>query len=92
MHVLLSTTHSELCGNEGHAFPCRVLTVEVSWTRSIDYQLRRQNAEWRAQASPGIKIARHCQDALKIMLAMFFGRIGLVLDRPLPIGTTVNGQ
>jgi hypothetical protein len=92
MHVLLATTHSQRCRNEGHAFSCRILTVDESWIHSIEHQLRRHNAEWRTQASPRKKIARRSQVALKTMLAMFFGRNGLVLDHPLPIGTTVNGQ
>ena len=31
-------------------------------------------------------------DALKVMHVMFFSQNALVLDHPMPIGTTVNGQ
>jgi len=46
--------------------------VDKSWMHSFDTQLQKQNAEWRAQKTPGKKIARHTQVALKVMLVMFF--------------------
>jgi len=59
---------------------------------SFDYRLKQHNAEWRAQKSPGKKIARRNQVALKVMLVMFFSRNGLTLDHTMPGLTTVNGQ
>jgi len=50
------------------------------------------NDEMCAQMSPRKKTARRSQDALKVMHAMYFGRNGLVLDHPVPVCTTVNGQ
>jgi histone-lysine N-methyltransferase SETMAR len=41
--------------------------------------------------SPRKRIARRSQGALKVMHVMFFSRHGLVLDHPVPVGTTVNG-
>jgi hypothetical protein len=41
--------------------------------------------------SPRKKIARRSQGALKVMHVMSFSRNGLVLDHPVPVGTTVNG-
>jgi hypothetical protein len=38
------------------------------------------------------KIARRSQGALEDMHVMYFSRNGLVLEHPLPIRTTVNGQ
>jgi hypothetical protein len=58
--------------------------------RSFDPQLKRQNAEWHAPMSLSKKIARCSQGALKVMHVVFFSRNGLVLDHPVPIGTTVN--
>jgi hypothetical protein len=37
------------------------------------------------------KIAPCSQGTLKVMPVMFFSRNGLVLDHPVPVGTTVNG-
>jgi hypothetical protein len=71
MRVLLATTHLQLWRNEGSAFLDRILTVDESWMRSFDPQLKRQNAEWRAP-SPRKKIARCSQGALKVLHVMFF--------------------
>jgi hypothetical protein len=59
---------------------------------SFDPQLKQQNVEWRAPMSPRKKIARHSQGTLKVMHVTFFSRNGLVLDHPMPVGTTVNGR
>jgi hypothetical protein len=55
-----------------NAFLDLILTVDESLMCSFDYRLKQHNAEWRAQNSPGEKIARHTQVALKVMLVMFF--------------------
>jgi hypothetical protein len=90
MRVLLANIHLQLWRNEGIAFFDRILTVDESWMHSFDPQLKRQNAEWRAPTSPRKKIVRRRQGALKVMHVMFFSRNGLVLDHPVPVGTTVN--
>jgi hypothetical protein len=56
---------------------------------SFDYRLKQQNVEWRAQKSAETKIAWRIQ---VVMLFMFFSRNGLMLDHPMPVVTTVNGQ
>jgi len=59
---------------------------------SFDPSLKTQNDEWRAQKSPGTKTELRSQGALKVIHVMYFSRNGLVLDHPVPICTTVNGQ
>jgi len=64
---------SPICSSEEmNAFLALVLTVDVSLMYSFDFWLKQQNAEWVAQKTPGKKIARHTQVALKVMLVMFF--------------------
>jgi hypothetical protein len=89
MHIL-TNTHLQLWRNEGNAFLDRILMVDKSWLHSVDPQLR-HNAEWHAPVSPRKKIARCSQGALKVMHVMIFSQNGLVLNHPLPVGTTVNG-
>jgi hypothetical protein len=91
MRVLLTNTHLQRWRNEGNAFLDHILMADESWMHSFDPQLKRQNAEWQAPMAPRKKIARHSQGALKVMHIMFFSQNGLVLDHPMPIGTTVNG-
>jgi transposase len=54
-------------------------------------QLKRQNAERHAPMSPRKKIAQRSQGALKVVHVIFFSRNGLMLDHPVPVGTTVSG-
>jgi hypothetical protein len=91
MRVLLANTHLQLWRNECNAFLDRILMIDESWMHSFDPQMKTQNAEWCAPMLLRKKIARHSQGVLKIMPVMFFSRNGLVLDHPVPIGTTVNG-
>ena len=74
---------------EINAFLDLILTVDESLMYSFDYGLKQQNAEWRAQKLAGTKIAWRSQ---VFMLFMFFSRNGLMLDHPMPVVTTVNGQ
>jgi histone-lysine N-methyltransferase SETMAR len=92
MRVLLANTHLQRWRNEGNAFLDPILTVDESWMHSFDPQLKQQNAEWCAPMSPRKKIARCSQGALKVMHVMFLSQNGLVLDHPVPVGTTVNGR
>jgi histone-lysine N-methyltransferase SETMAR len=91
LRVLITNTHLQRWRNEGNAFLDRILTVDESWMHPFDPQLKRQNAEWCTPISPRKKITRHSQGTLKVMHVMFFKRNGLVLDHPVPVGTTVNG-
>jgi ACR3 family arsenite efflux pump ArsB len=59
---------------------------------SFDHQLKWQNAEWHARASPRKKIACCNQGALKVMHVMFFSQNELVLDHPMQIATMIIGQ
>jgi histone-lysine N-methyltransferase SETMAR len=92
MCVLLVVICPQCWKNEGNAVLDHILMVDESWMHSFDPQLRRQNVDWCAQLSPRKKIAWRSQDALKVMHVIFFSRKGLVLDYPVPIGMTVNGQ
>jgi hypothetical protein len=89
MHVL-TTIHLSHWTNEENAFLDHILTVDESWMRSFDPQLKQQNAEWCTPSSPRKKIARRSLGALKVTHVMFFSQNGLLLDHPMPVGTTVN--
>ena len=92
MRIRLATTHLQCRRNEGNASLHLILTVDGSWMHSFDPQLKRQNAEWRAETPPTKRIARRGQCALKDTHVLFFCRNWLVLDHPVPNGRTVNGQ
>ena len=92
MRLLSATTHRQRCRNEDSAFLDRILTVDGSWMQSFDPHLKIQNAEWRAQTSSRKTFARRSQGARRVIHVLFFSRTGLGLDRPVPIGRTVNGQ
>jgi hypothetical protein len=76
---LISTANLLRLKNEGHAFLYRLLTVDGSRMHSFDPQLKRQNAEWRAQTSPRKKISRLSHDALKVMHVTSSGEMDLFL-------------
>jgi uncharacterized damage-inducible protein DinB len=84
MRVLLTTTHLQHWRNEGSAFLSHILTVDESWMRSFDHQLKRQNAEWCTPMSPRKKIVQRSQGALKVMHTMFFSRNGTILCQLVP--------
>jgi hypothetical protein len=50
------------------------------------------NAEWHTTNPSRKKTAHHSPGALKVIHVLFFSQNGLVLDQPVPVGTTVNGQ
>ena len=80
MRVFLATAHLLRLRNEGHAFLDCILTVDESWMHSFDPQLKRQNAEWRAQTSTRKKISRLSHDAPKVMHVTSSGEMDLFLS------------
>ena len=88
--IFLTIIHLQHRRNEDNALLDRILTADESRMHSFEHQLTWQNAEWRDQMSPR-KIARCGQGALRVTHVRFFSREGLVLDHPVPDGTTVSG-
>ena len=54
--------------------------------------MKRQSSEWRLPSSPRPQKAIRKQGLLKIMHVIFFDVQGIILDHPVPHGSTVNGD
>jgi len=92
MHLLLTIIHLQHGRNEDNAFLHCILTTDESQMHSFDPQMKWQNAEWHTTNLSRKKTAHHSLGALEVMHVTFFSQNGLVLDHPVPVGTTVNGQ
>lgn len=75
---------------EGNNFINRIITGDETWVYSWDPELKRQSAQWRNSGSPRPEKARRKQGAVKVMHIIFFDSRGVLVNWPVPVGTTVN--
>ena len=70
----------------------RIVAADESWAHSWEPELKRQSAEWRLPDEGRPMKAKRSQGALKVLHVSFFDHLGVILDWPVPLGTTVNGD
>ncbi|PNF16842.1 hypothetical protein B7P43_G16797 [Cryptotermes secundus] len=59
--------HSERCKHEGEAFLCRVITLDETWAKSHESQMKLQPNEWRHYGSPRKSKVRQNPSNIKVM-------------------------
>ena len=74
------------------AFLNRIVASDESWAHSWEPELKRQSAEWRLPEEGRPMKAKRSQGGLKVLHVTFFDQHGVILDWPVPVGTTVNGE
>lgn len=75
---------------EGADFLDRIVSGDETWVYSWDPELKSQSAQWRNSGSPRPEKARRKQGAVKVMHIVFFDSSGVLVNWPVPKGTTVN--
>ena len=74
------------------SFLNQIVAADESWAHSWEPELKRQSAEWRLPEEGRPMKAKRSQGGLKVLHVSFFDRCGVILDWPVPHGTTVNGD
>ena len=90
--LLAATQHLRRYRREGDNFLNRIVAGDETWVYSWDPELKSQSAEGRSDDSPRPQKARRKQGSLKVMHIMFFDMKGILVNWPVPAGTTVNGD
>jgi histone-lysine N-methyltransferase SETMAR len=82
--------HLDRYAREGEAFLRRIITMDETWARSYEPELKRQSSEWRRQGSPRQRKFRQEAGHVKVMLIVAYDYEGVLLTHAVPSGTTVN--
>jgi len=77
---------------EGEAFLRRIITLDETWAKSYEPQLKRQPNEWRHYGSP--RKSKVCQNPnnVKVMVILVYDCDGVILTHTIPRQQTVNAQ
>ena len=70
----------------------RIVAADETWVHSFEPELKRQSAEWTAEGEERPMKARRSQWSFKVMHITFFDHLGILVDWPVPPGTSVNGH
>ena len=68
----------------------RVITGDESWVYGYDVGAKTQSSQWKHTESPRPKKARDVRSNVKVLLTVFFDYHGVVHQKFLPQGHTVN--
>ncbi len=80
---------------EGDAFLNRIVTLDETWARAYEPELKSQSSEWHHEDSPPKsrpKKFRQGPSLLKQMLIVAYDRSGIILVHSIAVGRTVNSQ
>lgn len=79
---------------EGEDFLRRIVTLDETWARSYEPELKSQSAEWRREGSPTPrpKKCRQGPSKVKVMLIVAYDMDGIILVHSVPPKQTVNAQ
>ena len=69
-----------------------IITIDETWVRAYEPELKRQSAEWRHEGSP--RRQKFCQNSspVKLMVILAYDVQGVILCHFVPHGKTVNAQ
>ncbi|PSN44013.1 hypothetical protein C0J52_17227 [Blattella germanica] len=89
-----SHTHLERYRREGEGFLRRIITIDETWARAYEPQLKRQSNEWRHHGSPRKVTVRNTTTNVKAMLIIAYDCDGVIIpcpkDKPLLQSTTAT--
>jgi len=64
---------------EGRAFLYRIVTIDETWVRDFEPELKSQSNEWRSPASPRPKKFRRAQSQFKQMMIFAYDHRGIIM-------------
>ena len=69
-----------------------IITIDETWTRAYEPELKCQSAEWRHEESLRRQKFRQNPSPIKLMLILAYDVQGVILCHFVPHGKTVNAQ
>ena len=87
-----SRTHLERYEREGDDFLWRIITIDETWAKSYEPQLKRQSDEWRHYGSPRKQTVRQTPTNVKAMLILAYDWDGVIIRHTVPPRQPVNAQ
>ena len=70
----------------------RVISGDESWVYGYDVETKAQSSQWKHTELPRPKKARQVRSNVKVLLTVFFDYLGVVHQKFLPQGRTVNKE
>lgn len=83
-------THLERYEREGEPFLRRIITIDETWAKSYEPQLKRQSSEWRHHGSPRKTTVRQTATNVKTMLILAYDWDGVILKHVVPPRQTID--
>ena len=65
-----SPIHVERYQNEGENLLNNIITIDETWVRAYEPDLKRQSVEWRPEGSPRRQIFRQNPSTVKLMVIL----------------------
>ena len=84
--------HLERYQNEGENLLNNIITIDETWVRTYEPELKRQSAEWRHEGSSRRQKFHHNPSPVKLMVILAYDVQGVILCHFVPYGETVNAQ
>ena len=69
-----------------------IITMDETWFRAYEPELKRRSAEWRHEGSPERQKFRQNLSPVTLMVILAYDVQGVILDHFVPHGETVNAQ
>ena len=69
-----------------------IITIDETWVRAYEPELKRQSAEWRHEGSPRRQKFRQNPSSVKLMVILAYDLQGVIFCHFVPHGETVNAQ
>lgn len=77
---------------EGDEMLERIVTIDETWMRSFEPELKRQSSEWHTKNSPRPVKFRRSQNCPKMMMIFAYDCRGVLTSHRVPTGETVNKE
>ena len=71
--------HLEMYQNEGENLLNNIITIDETWVRAYEPELKRQSAEWRHERSPRRQNFRQNPSPVKLMVILAYDVQGVIL-------------
>ena len=84
--------HLEKYQNEEENLLNNIITIDETWVRAYEPELKRQSAEWRHKGSPRRQKFRQNPSPVKLIVILAYDVQGVILSHFVPHSETVNAQ
>ena len=85
-----SRMHLQRFEREGEAFLRRIISIDETWAKSYEPELKRQSDEWRHHGSPRKQTVRPTPTNVKVMLILAYDWDGVIVNHRVHRGQNVN--